>query len=170
LWTTPVGSTFTFHGAHYDLEGSPALPKPVQHPHPPVVIGGGGASVTPRLAARFATEYNAPFLSPEDAARQYGRIDRACESIGRDPATIVRSFAVTTCCGSDAADADRRASDAGWKPEDLRRIGACGTPGEVVERLGQWGELGATAAYLQLPDPRDLDHIELLGSQLLPQL
>lgn len=170
LWTTPLGATFTFRGAHYDLEASPALPKPVQRPHPPIIVGGSGAKRTPRLAARFAQEYNTPFLQPDGSARQYALVDEACEAIGRDPATLRKSFAVTVCCGADDAEVARRATDAGWKVDDLRRIGACGTPSEVLERLGSWGDAGATVAYLQLPDSRDLEHLELLAGDVLGKL
>jgi alkanesulfonate monooxygenase SsuD/methylene tetrahydromethanopterin reductase-like flavin-dependent oxidoreductase (luciferase family) len=164
LWTTPLGATYSFSGRHYELQDSPALPKPLQSPHPPVVIGGIGTSRTPRLAARFAQEYNAPFLQPSHAAEQYRRVDEACGELGRDPATIRHTFAVTTCCGTSEKDAERRALAGGWKAEDLRVAGACGTPQEVADRLDEWRQVGAEAAYLQLLDPTDLEHIELLGA------
>ena len=170
LWTTPAGETFSVEGAHYRFTDSPALPKPVQRPHPPIVIGGGGARRTPRLAATYAQEYNAPFLPPDDARAAYARVDAACAAIGRDPASLRHSVAITTCCGTSDADVARRAERAGWRLEDLRRAGACGTPGEVVERVAKWRDAGATVAYLQLIDATDLEHIELLGSDVLPSL
>jgi F420-dependent oxidoreductase-like protein len=168
LWTTPAGETFSASGAFYSFVDSPALPKPVQQPHPPLIMGGSGARRTPHLAARYAQEFNAPFLSPADARTQYERVAEACRAIGRDPATLRRSFAVTTCCGRDDAEVAKRAVASGWTVEDLRKHGACGTPAEVAERLGEWGDAGAETAYLQLLDPSDLDHIELLGSALAP--
>lgn len=168
LWSTPLGATYEFAGHHYELRGGPALPKPRQSPHPPLIVGGGGTRRTPALAARFADEYNAPFLQPDDAARQFERVAEACGAIGRDPATMRRSFAITTVCGLDRADVDRRARAAGFEPDDLRRVGACGTPDELLGRLSQWGAHGADAAYLQLPDPTDLAHLELLGEAVLP--
>ena len=110
LWTTPIGETFSASGAHYTFTSSPALPKPRQRPHPPVIIGGSGHRRTPRLAATFAQEYNAPFLPVSDAAAQYGRVDAACAAIGRDPATVRKSFAITTCAGA-TDDEVRRARD-----------------------------------------------------------
>src|ERR1700679_2715376 len=68
LWETPAGSTFSFAGKHYQLAGSPALPKPSQQPRPPVLIGGGGPRRTPALAARFADEFNAAFASAQESA------------------------------------------------------------------------------------------------------
>jgi F420-dependent oxidoreductase-like protein len=58
LWD--ADGPFTFHGEHYELLDSPALPKPVQRPHPPVIVGGGGQKRTPRLAATYADEFNLP--------------------------------------------------------------------------------------------------------------
>jgi F420-dependent oxidoreductase-like protein len=168
LWTTPTGETYDFEGAHYRLAGSPALPKPIQQPHPPIVVGGAGSRRTPRLAATFAQEYNTPFLQPGDAGVQYQRVDEACERIGRDPSTLRKSFAVTVCCASSEKDLARRAQKAGWKVEELRNVGACGSPDEVAARLAMWRDLGADVAYLQLLDPSDLEHIELLGRELAP--
>jgi F420-dependent oxidoreductase-like protein len=168
LWTTPAGESFSSRGAHYTFTDSPALPKPVQRPHPPVIVGGGGTHRTPRLAATYAQEYNAPFLAPAEAKAQYDRVTAACEAIGRDPATLRRSFAVTTCCGETETEIAGRAAASGWKVEDLRRVGACGTPDELVDTLGQWRDAGAEVAYLQLLDPRDLEHIALLGRALAP--
>src|SRR3954447_4163922 len=61
LWATPAGETFDFEGKHYRLADSPALPKPVQHGGIPIIVGGRGAKRTPRLAARYAAEFNVPF-------------------------------------------------------------------------------------------------------------
>ena len=86
LWSTPVGSTFNYRGGYYDLDQSPALPKPVQSPYPPVIIGGTGLTRTPLLAARFADEYNLPFVSASDAAARYAAVVQACEKVQRDAA------------------------------------------------------------------------------------
>jgi F420-dependent oxidoreductase-like protein len=170
LWATPDGSTFDFPGRHYHLEGSPALPKPVQRPHPPVIVGGSGVRKTPRLAARFADEFNTPFLGPDAARLQYQRVEQACEDAGRDPASMRFSFAVTTCCGTDQAELGRRLEAIGQQEADLRQRGACGTPAEVAERLGQWAEAGAEVAYLQILDVTDLDHLRLIAREVLPMV
>src|SRR3954465_12830739 len=91
LWTTPVGKTFSFEGAHYRLADSPALPKPAQSPRPPIIIGGAGAKRTPRLVARFADEYNVAFRSVEETGAAFGRVKEACDAAGRD--SIVLSVA-----------------------------------------------------------------------------
>ena len=168
LWTTPVGSTFTFEGRHYQLTDSPALPKPVQSPHPPVIVGGLGPKRTPDLAARFATEYNAPFVNPADAAKQFGLVREACERAGRNPTELTYSFATTICCGADDAELERRASKTGRSLENLRAYATAGTPQQVVDRLAEFSNAGAEVAYLQVLDMDDLDHIRLLGEDVLP--
>jgi alkanesulfonate monooxygenase len=170
LWATPEGETFSFDGAHYQLKDSPALPKPTQRPHPPLIVGGGGPKRTPRLAATFADEFNLPFSSLDDTKAQYARVRAACESRGRDPATLGLSAAQVVCCGIDEAEVNRRAKSIGRQPEELRANGAAGTPDEVVERLRSFGAAGAGTVYLQVLDLSDLDHIHLLSEQVVPHL
>jgi F420-dependent oxidoreductase-like protein len=170
LWTTPEGETFSYDGAHYQLKDSPALPKPVQQPHPPVIVGGGGPKRTPRLAATYADEFNLPFSSLADTEAQFGRVRAACEAQGRDPATLGLSAAQVVCCGRDEAEVERRAAAIGRQPAELRANGAAGTPDEVVERLAAFGALGAGTVYLQVLDLDDLDHLALLSDAVLPHL
>jgi F420-dependent oxidoreductase-like protein len=165
LWGTAEGGTFSFSGTYYSLSGSPALPKPVQRPHPPVVVGGSGPRRTPRLAARFAGEYNIPFASVADSAAAFERVRRACQEAGRDPGTMVYSAAQTVCCGRDEAEVARRAEAAG-QPQ----AGLAGSPAEVVDKLGQFADAGASRAYLQVLDLHDLDHLELIAAEVLPQV
>jgi alkanesulfonate monooxygenase len=94
----------------------------------------------------------------------------ACERENRDPATLRLSAAVSTVCGVDEAEVAERAAAIGREVGDLRQNGACGTPAEVVDRLGEWGQAGATVAYLQLVDLTDLDHLRLIGEEVLPKL
>jgi alkanesulfonate monooxygenase SsuD/methylene tetrahydromethanopterin reductase-like flavin-dependent oxidoreductase (luciferase family) len=133
-----------------------------------VIIGGGGPKRTPALAARFADEFNAPFSRPERVAEMNANVSRACEEAGRDPATLRRSTATTICCGRDDAEIARRAAALGREVDELRASSACGTPGEVVARLGEFASAGAECAYLQVMDLDDLEHIRLLGTEVLP--
>jgi F420-dependent oxidoreductase-like protein len=170
LWETPVGETFSFAGKHYPVTDSPALPKPVQQPRPPLIIGGGGARRTPALTAQFATEFNMGFSTPERTAEQYGRVRAACAEIGRDPETLDWSVAHTICCGRNDAEVRRRAESIGRDPDDLGSIGIAGTPAQIVDILGSFGAVGAQRAYLQVMNMDDLDHVELLAKEVLPQL
>ena len=170
LWETPVGSTFSFDGRHYQLVDSPALPKPVQSPRPPVIVGGGGPKRTPRLAARFANEFNLPFSSVADTEAAFGRVREACDAAGRDADSLIYSAALVLCCGADEAEVSRRAAAIGQKPDDLRRTGAAGTPGEVLDTLGRYAEVGASRIYLQVLDLADLDHLRLVAAEVLPHV
>ena len=108
---------FSFEGAHYQLTDSPALPKPAQRPRPPVLLGGAGARRTPRLAARFADEFNLGFRSVQDSAAAFGRVREACEAAGRYPASMTYSVAQMVCCGKDEAEFRRRAAAIGREPD-----------------------------------------------------
>src|SRR6266567_2665168 len=112
LWEAPEGETFSFEGTHYQLTDSPALPKPAQRPRPPVIVGGSGARRTPRLAARYADEYNVAFRTVADSAAAFGRVREACYAAGRDPSSVIYSVAQTVCCGKDEAEFGRRAAAA----------------------------------------------------------
>ena len=166
LWT--ARSPFSFDGRFYQVSDSPALPNPVQDPHPPVILGGAGAKRTPGLAARFADEFNTPFLSPADAGAQFDRVRAACSAVGRDPGSIRFSSAVVVCCGSDQPEVARRAAAIGREVDELRANGLCGTPAQVADRLREWAAAGAATAYLQVLDLSDLDHLRLIGREVAP--
>jgi F420-dependent oxidoreductase-like protein len=167
LWGTPAGETFSFQGAHYTLQDSPALPKPVQSPRPPVMLGGWGSKKTPRLAAKYADEFNVPFPPPGAAPAQFAHLDAACEAVGRDPQEIVRSIAAVACVGSDEAEFVRRAGNIGRKPDELRSNGIGGTVEQAKEQAAKYVADGASRLYLQVLDLDDLDHVRLLAEALL---
>ncbi|MEJ7846087.1 MAG: LLM class F420-dependent oxidoreductase [Acidimicrobiales bacterium] len=170
LWATPDGETFSHAGEHYPVRDSPALPKPTQRPRPPIVLGGGGPTRTPRLAARYADEFNTPFLSVDDFTAARDRVVGACEAIDRDPSTVTFSAALVLCCGADDAEVGRRATAIGREPDELRANGAAGTPDEVAATLRAFAAAGATRAYLQVLDLADLDHLRLVAAEVAPLL
>jgi alkanesulfonate monooxygenase SsuD/methylene tetrahydromethanopterin reductase-like flavin-dependent oxidoreductase (luciferase family) len=167
MWRTPVGERFDFAGRHYSVVDSPALPKPAQS-ELPIIVGGNGPSRTPRLAATYAAEFNHGFPPLDGFVAQTARVRAACAAIGRDPATLVLSFAHPVCCGRDEAEVARRAKRIGRSPEDLRQNAVAGTVDEVVARLRQWAEAGASRAYLQVLDIKDLEHIQLIAEAVVP--
>ncbi|MFF7155164.1 TIGR03560 family F420-dependent LLM class oxidoreductase [Streptomyces sp. NPDC008139] len=169
LWETPVGKTFDYDGTFYQLKDSPALPKPAQA-KVPVLIGGMGAKRTPELAARYATEFNIPFASVEDSGLQIGRVRAAAEAAGRGPGDLVYSNALVACVGKDDAEVARRAAAIGREVDELKANGLAGTPAEVVDRIGQFAEQGSSRFYLQILDLSDLDHLELISSQVRTQV
>jgi F420-dependent oxidoreductase-like protein len=168
LWTTDVNSTYSFSGKHYTLTNSPALPKPVQSPRPPLIVGGHGAKRTPRLAAKFADEFNVAFSSYDVSEKQFGLVDDACRAIGRDPKTLLRSVAQVVCCGANDAEVARRAANIGREVDELKENGIAGTPAEVIEKIQMWGGLGLSRLYLQVLDMKDLDHVHLIASDVMP--
>jgi F420-dependent oxidoreductase-like protein len=170
LWNTPPGETFDFPGEHYRVSGSPALPKPVQKGGIPLIVGGSGKKRTPRLAARFASEFNVPFASAADNARLFAGVRDACEETGRDPASLVYSSALVLCVGKDEAEIARRAAAIGRDVDELRRHGVAGTPAEAVDVLGRFAEAGAQRVYLQVLDLADLDHLDVVAAEVAPQL
>ncbi len=125
---------------------------------------------TPRLAATYANEFNLPFSSLADTEAQFARVHAACEERGRDPRTLRLSAAQVVCCGADEAEVERRAANIGRKPDELRVNGAAGTADEVVARLQAFAAIGAESVYLQVLDLDDLQHIELLASDVLPRV
>ena len=168
LWTTPDGDTYSFTGEHYTLTDSPALPKPTQRPRPPVIIGGFGPKRTPRLVARFADEFNAPFADAAVTEALNTTVSAACEDAGRDPSTVVRSSAQVVCCGGDDAEIARRAASIGREVGELRTNGLAGTPAELVARLEAFAAVGVTRVYLQVLDLDDLEHLDLIAAEVLP--
>lgn len=174
LWQTPVGSRFSFHGKHYELLDSPALPKPVQLPRPPVIVGGRGRRRTPELAARYADEFNAVFVSIAEATGQFRRVTEAAERIGRPAAgkpPLRLSLGLLVACGRTEAEARRRAETMYEQNTALpQEDPVIGTPDQVVDRIGQLAGVGGGRVYLRLTELADLDHLALLGERVLPQV
>jgi F420-dependent oxidoreductase-like protein len=166
LWATPRGSRFSFAGGHYRLDECANPPVLVQSPHPPIVVGGAGPRRTPALAARYADEFNAAFGG--GFRERFDRFRRACEAIGRDPSTARLSVVVPVACGTDQAEAERRSQVIGSPA--LLAAAARGTPEQVADQLAACKDEGADTIYLHIFDIEDLEHIRLLGAEVLPKL
>ncbi|MBX7265226.1 LLM class F420-dependent oxidoreductase [Micromonospora sp. Llam7] len=173
LWGTPSGGTFSYTGDHYRLTDSPALPKPVQTPGPPVIVGGRGPKRTPELAARYADEFNVPFTGVDQTTEAYERVREACHRVdrhgsGRRPLTL--SAGIVVAIGRNDAEARRRAAPLHAKsalpPEDP----VVGSPEQLVDRIGEFAAIGATRVHLRLIDLSDLDHLDLIAAEVLPRL
>jgi alkanesulfonate monooxygenase len=168
IWGTPEGETFTFDGRYYRLDDCPALPKPIQRPHPPIIVGGSGPRITPSLAATYADEFNLPppFDGITAARAAFDRVRAVCDQRGRDPATLALSVTLTTICGRNAAEVRRRAQGgAAGGAADVT-----GLPGAVCDHLMRYSELGVHRVYLRVPDLHDLDHIGLIGNEVVPAM
>jgi len=169
LWSAPAGEKFSYDGTYYQLTDSPALPKPAQR-KVPVLIGGMGKVRTPALAARFADEFNIPFASVADSEQQFGRVRAAAEERGRRPEDLVLSNALVACVGKDDTAVARRAAAIGREVEELKEHGLAGSPAEVVDKIGQYEQAGASRIYLQILDLHDLDHLQLISEQVRSQV
>lgn len=170
LWSTPVGDTYGFAGTHYELVDAPALPKPVQQPVP-IIIGGGGQRRTPELVARYAREYNVGFPEDHQIAERIGNLRAACERVGRDFGTVRLSIAMSAFAGRDDAEIARRASRIGKTLADVRDgTNIVGGPDEIAERIDVYRSFGIERVYFQLLDLQDVDHVDYLGSEVLPHL
>jgi F420-dependent oxidoreductase-like protein len=174
LWRAPFGDEtgFSFAGEHYRVEANRTPPRPTQNPHPPIIIGGTGPKRTPAIAARYADEFNGALLVGDNDGSQlrerFAVFERACEAIGRDPATARRSAVLPVACGATPAEVERRASVMG--SELMRSTAATGSPAEVTDRIGQLADAGADTVYLHIYDIHDLDHIALIGAEVLPHV
>jgi F420-dependent oxidoreductase-like protein len=150
---------FDHDGPAYRLRDQQALPRPVQQPHPPLVLGG---RVKPRfaaLAARYATEVNTLGAPNDELRERKAALDRACAEAGRDPATL--GYSVMTACFLGETDGDvvdrvaRFLSIRGDETDpaafvaERRERWLVGTVDEVAERTAELGELGVSRVFLQ---------------------
>jgi alkanesulfonate monooxygenase SsuD/methylene tetrahydromethanopterin reductase-like flavin-dependent oxidoreductase (luciferase family) len=135
-----------------------------------VVIGGLGPTRTPALAARYANEYNQPFVPVSFFTEQRDRVHAACEAIDRDPDDLVLSVALVVCCGHNDEAVEMRAGAIGRGSDELRENGLCGHPAQILDKIADYAEAGVNRIYLQVLDLDDLDHVRLLGDEVLKLL
>ncbi len=159
-----------FRGVHYTLEDAPAQPKPLQEPHPPLIVGGSGTRGTATPAARFADEYNTPFVSPEDFGAIRAKVQRACETTGR----TLRYSTMTGCLiGGTRDDAlerarrlyERRPRDEGFEDWLAAFSGRAlvGSVDEIASRLRAYERAGCDRVMLQHLLHADLEPVRLIG-------
>ena len=170
FWDASPGERVDFAGKHYNVVESPALPKPVQRPRPPIVMGGWGTKRTPRLAARFADEYNMPFAPVSYFREGCDHVRRACEAVGRAPDSMRYTVAAVVCIGENEQDFERRAIASGQQPDQARANAVAGTPAEAVERIKEFEKAGAETVYLQYHTLREREHIELIAAEVMPHV
>ena len=168
LWKTPLGETFSYTGSVHSVSDSPALPKPAQQPVP-IIVGGGGPTRTPALAARYASEYNVAFAPVETFTECTQRVEAACAAIDRHR-PMRYSAALVVCAGATEADVERRATSIGREPAELRRVGAAGSADETAATIRRYADAGAERIYLQVLDLSDLDHLDFIAESVAPLL
>jgi F420-dependent oxidoreductase-like protein len=171
---------FSFDGEHFSAKGLDALPKPIQKPHPPLILGGRGGPRSLRLAARFADEYNTVMSTAAEIAAMRERLDRACEAEDRDPASLPLSMMTGWLIGADQADlVDRASRLSRWKAQGddgeallagLPESTISGTVPEALDQLRELEQAGLTRIICQHLLHRDLDAVALMGKELIPAL
>ena len=176
LWEEPDG--WSFQGKKVRIESASFAPKPVQRPHPPIIVGGEGSPRSLRLAARYADEYNMSSSDPDTCAGAFARLDEQCRKIGRDPAAVTHSVMAGLLIGRDEADLAGRAqaqlafvgeagTDAGAWLEARRKRWIAGIPTEARAMIARFEAAGAQRIMLQDMLPRDHGMIELAAGELL---
>jgi F420-dependent oxidoreductase-like protein len=160
---------FSFAGEHYRVDELDAQPKPVQRPHPPVILGGAAGPRASALAGRFADEYNNLYATPAEARERRARIAEACAAAGREP--IPFSVMTVVIAGEDETELRARAARiAAIRGLDLDELLTSPRPGwivglvpEVVERLRELRDAGVSRVICQHFDHEDLEFVALLG-------
>ena len=155
-----------------------AQPKPVQQPHPPLIIGGSAKPRGARLAARLAQEYNTVFATADDCRERRAALDEACRSAGRDPATLPLSLMTGVVVGRTHGEVRDRAArlyeltrgqgDLDAWIEQRGRVSLIGTVDEVAARLRELESVGVVRVMLQHLDHRDLETVAVIGEELAP--
>ncbi|HEU4657928.1 MAG TPA: TIGR03560 family F420-dependent LLM class oxidoreductase [Capillimicrobium sp.] len=160
-------AAFEYHGRHYRLMGVDARPKPVQRPHPPLIVGGNAKPRSAALAARFADEYNTVFATPAECCRRRAAVARAWAEAGRDPTTM--RFSLMTGCIVGRRREDVRArlqrleAEHGMEPAESWVVGTFDTAGAHLRALR---EAGVDRVMLQLLLHDDLEQIAFIGDEL----
>jgi len=177
LWDPDV-EVVDFHGEFEHLEGNVFAPVPT--PRPRLIVGGSGPRTTPRLAATYADELNAPFKSPQAAAALRARLDAACEAVGRDPASIPFSLMTGFLVGADEREYQARLRRFQEESGDGRPLSEyeasladewiLGTPDRAAERVAAYADAGVEAIMLQHRLVDDLDALDLIAEEVAPRL
>jgi F420-dependent oxidoreductase-like protein len=177
LWTEDV---FSFEGRSYALEECRFVPKPIQRPHPPIVVGGKGGARIARLAAAWADEFNRVGGTPEEVRSAFGRVRDAVGAVGRDQARFTTSFMTWVFVGTTEHEWRARAERArGQDPtagpfdaylEDLSRDCIVGTVDQAIERMNEYATAGVQRFVLNHALFDDLDELELLATRILPHV
>jgi F420-dependent oxidoreductase-like protein len=159
-----------FHGAYYSLEDAPAQPKPVQLPHPPLLVGGSGTRGTADPAARFADEYNTPFVSPGEFAEIRAKVARAAEREGRSLRYSTMTGILVGETRNDALERARRLYARVQRKDDFdtwlagyAQRSLVGSVDEVAEQLRAYEAAGCDRVMLQHLLHDDLEPVALVG-------
>lgn len=163
-----------FAGKHFTVTDMPIAPGAVQHPRPPIVVGGVGEKFTLPLVARYADVWNVPTYALGQIKEKIAALRSICDDVGRDPDTITLSIEAVMALAPDDASlpkvrnlAEKRFGGEGF---GLHDTGLIGTPAEMADRLGALVEMGFGQIVLFTHDRASDQTLELLASEVIPQL
>jgi F420-dependent oxidoreductase-like protein len=156
----------TFKGRYYTVTDAPNNPKPVQKPHPPIMIGGAGEKVMLRLVAKYADRWNCP-AGYRDFKKTLGVLHEHCRAVARDPKEITVSEQLMVCIGANKAEADQKWEMAkGRKPFSFTAVK--GTPDEVIKQLRERVSWGITMFTIMFADMAPPQTVELFAREVMP--
>ncbi len=158
----------SFDGEFYRLRDAALMPRSPRPGGPPVVIGGNGRRRTLPLAARYADEWNAVFVTADGFVDLNSRLEELLREVGRPPGLVRRTLMTRAVFGRTTADVDRKLD--GAPRDELDPAIIAGTADEFVERLGLLSEAGVQRVMLQWLEVDDIDGLEALSQSVLPQL
>lgn len=173
LWTAkePV----SFAGKHYLLVEAPFSPKPVQQPHPPILIGGVGETLILPLVARYAQMWNIPNMTPQKIAAKTAVLEEHCRRIGRNCAEIERSYLTPLYIKADSAQVQtllqRLAEVRGMSIEQARKSILAGSPDEIRQQIQAYIDVGITHFIINLRRPGlyDREGVRVFAKEVMPK-
>lgn len=170
LWTE---TEVTFKGKYYSVNKAVCLPKPVQKPYPPILVGGGGDKML-RVIAKHADAWNSGFISPEGFTEEVRRLERACKEIGRNRIEIENTFQSRVIIAENDEEALKRAEkwreERNGKPEDPDwKFAIKGSPETCVKILKTYVDVGVSHFTLLFADSVQLKPLELFASKVIPK-
>jgi len=172
LWAAE--SPVSFKGHHYTLVDAPFAPKPIQRPHPPIMIGGTGEKRILPLVARYAQMWNIPSMAPDEIAVKTKALEKACREIGRNCADIERSYLTPLFITADPAGAQellqRVAKVRGVSVEQARKSILVGDPTTVRQQMQTYIDVGITHFIINLRRPGlyDREGVRLFAKEVMP--
>ncbi len=160
-----------FEGKYYHLKEAILLPRPTRPGGPTILIGGNGPKKTLPLVARFASEWNAVFATPENVKELNATLDQLLDAQGRARTEVSRSLMTRLIYGKSEAAFKGKMNAAGRSQEQMQKMGIItGNASQVVEHLGRVAEAGAKRVMLQWIETDDMDGLEAFAKQALPQV
>ena len=169
LFTQPRAS---FQGKYYAVAEAVNNPKPVQQPHPPILIGGAGEKRLLRVVAEHADIWNCPNNAAQELPQKLGALQRHCAAIGRAPADIEVSEQCVVVLGRDDRDLRNKlqfAKRALGSVFDIEKTGLCGTPPQLIDRIRARREQGVTLFTMLFGDLNPPETLELFAEKVAPQ-